>query len=328
MPGLYQESEQKSGFPILANDPHIQFSSPSVWYEAHLKTPDFEIYGHHMAGIPIPPLGHTKDKAWGVTMFQNDDIFFYREKINPKDKNQVLYEGKWTDLEIRIEKIYIKGKKKPLLFTVRTSPHGPLMNDVVPEFAIINEPISMWWAFANPESDMLTAFYDLAREQDFKKIPNHLAKIHAPGLNIMYADKKQNIAWWAVAKIPDMPDAVNTQNFLDGSLPEHQIKKSVPFSQNPHMINPGQGFIASANNDPHTAVPAQRRIPGYYSNDQRFNRVVEMLQQKDKDWTLEDMQALQLDDLDKVHKKIVKVLSKYYNVNKGSDFSKKLIKSS
>ena len=106
----------------MANDPHIQFSSPSVWYEAHLKTPDFEIYGHHMAGIPIPPLGHTKDKAWGVTMFQNDDIFFYREKINPKDKNQVLYEGKWTDLEIRIEKIYIKGKKETSLIYCQNKP--------------------------------------------------------------------------------------------------------------------------------------------------------------------------------------------------------------
>ena len=67
----------KSGKPILANDPHIDFSVPSVWYEAHLVTPEFEIYGHHLAAVPMALLGHNRQMGWGLTMFKNDDVDFF-----------------------------------------------------------------------------------------------------------------------------------------------------------------------------------------------------------------------------------------------------------
>ncbi|HCA23929.1 MAG TPA: penicillin acylase family protein, partial [Pseudomonas sp.] len=57
-----------SGAPLLANDPHIGFAAPAVWYEAHIRTPDSEVYGHFLAGIPFPLLGQTRHHAWGLTM--------------------------------------------------------------------------------------------------------------------------------------------------------------------------------------------------------------------------------------------------------------------
>jgi penicillin amidase len=72
------QKKTKNGKVIFANDPHIGFSQPGTWYEAHIVTPEFELYGCYLAGTPFPLLGHNRDYAYGLTMFENDDDF-YRE---------------------------------------------------------------------------------------------------------------------------------------------------------------------------------------------------------------------------------------------------------
>jgi penicillin amidase len=81
----------KSGKPLLAGDPHIRFSAPSVWYEAHLSAPGFELYGHYQALMPFASLGMNRDFGWSITMFQNDDLDLIAEKVNPDNPNQVWY---------------------------------------------------------------------------------------------------------------------------------------------------------------------------------------------------------------------------------------------
>lgn len=81
----------QSGKPLLAGDPHIRFSTPSVWYEAQLSAPGFELYGQHQALVPFAFLGHNLDFGWSLTMFQNDDLDLIAEKVNPDNANQVWY---------------------------------------------------------------------------------------------------------------------------------------------------------------------------------------------------------------------------------------------
>lgn len=76
-------SRTQSGKPLLAGDPHIRFSVPSVWYEAQLSAPGFELYGYHNALVPVAFLGHNLDFGWSLTMFQNDDLDLIAEKVNP-----------------------------------------------------------------------------------------------------------------------------------------------------------------------------------------------------------------------------------------------------
>ena len=78
----------KNGKVILANDPHIGFSQPSVWYESHIKTPNYELYGYNLALTPFPLLGHNRKYGYGITMFENDDVDFYFEENNPQNKNE------------------------------------------------------------------------------------------------------------------------------------------------------------------------------------------------------------------------------------------------
>ena len=303
----------KSGLPILANDPHIGYAVPSVWYETHIKAPGLELYGHYIAGIPFAPIGHTPDKAWGMTMFQNDDMLFYKEKTNPKNPKEVFHKGKWHPLKEKKEIIQVKGED-PITITIAETPRGPVINQLVETYKDIKEPISLWWSFQSTENDMATAFYKIAHKTNFKEIPKILETVKAPSLNFLYADTEGNIAWWPLAKIPILKKEVLTKEFLDPSNPDHQISGYIPFDEKPHLVNPENGIIVSANSDPLHISDTKHHIPGYFCHKQRLFRIKELLSQKN-DWTIEEMKKVQLDDLDKVKSALIQKLSKSFGEN-------------
>ena len=303
----------KSGLPILANDPHIGYAVPSVWYETHMKAPGFELYGHYIAGIPFAPIGHTPDKAWGMTMFQNDDMLFYKEQVNPENPKEVFHRGKWIPLKERKEVIQVKGED-PVTITIAKTPRGPVINHLVESYKDLKEPISLWWSFQSTENDMVSTFYKLAHKTNFKEIPKILETVKAPSLNFLYADTEGNIAWWPLAKIPILKKQVPTKEFLDPSNPDHQISDYIPFNDKPHLVNPDDGIIVSANSDPLHITKTKHYIPGYFCHKQRLLRIKELLSQKNN-WTIEEMKKVQLDDLDKVKNVLIQKLSQSLEEN-------------
>jgi penicillin amidase len=101
----------------------ILLSQPSVFFEANLVYPNQNFYGNFIAGIPMAVIGHNDKAGWGLTMFENDDVDFYREKINPANANQVWFKDHWEDLTIRKEVIKVKGKPD-VAVQYRSSRHG------------------------------------------------------------------------------------------------------------------------------------------------------------------------------------------------------------
>ena len=106
---VIESSRTRTGFPLLANDPHIKFSLPGIWYEAHLHTPDFEIYGHFLPLIPFSVIGHNKNYGWAITMSMVDDMDFYEENVD-FDRHRVLYKKEWVPLRYEDHLIKVKGK--------------------------------------------------------------------------------------------------------------------------------------------------------------------------------------------------------------------------
>lgn len=100
----------KSGYPILANDPHISFSLPGVWFEAHLKSPTFEIYGHFLPLVPLPVIGHNENHAWAITMSKVDDMQFFEEKLNPHNPRRVKHHDNWVKIKDESETIKVKER--------------------------------------------------------------------------------------------------------------------------------------------------------------------------------------------------------------------------
>ncbi|WP_375740989.1 penicillin acylase family protein [Pseudomonas boanensis] len=280
-----------SGKPLLAGDPHIRFAVPAVWYEAQLSYPGFNLYGHHQALNPTASLGHNERFAWSLTMFQNDDLDLIAEKSNPDNPQQVWYQGRWVDLEQREETIRVKDGE-PITLTLRRSAHGPIINDALGA-AAGKTPIAMWWAFLETENPILDAFYQLNRANTLDKARAAAEKIHAPGLNVIWANADGDIGWWAAAKLPQRPDGVNPYFILDGSSAAADKPGFLPFSANPQEENPERGYIVSANYQPQS--PTGVAIPGYYNLPDRGQRLNQKLAQADVKWDLNNSQALQLD---------------------------------
>jgi penicillin amidase len=273
-------SKTKSGEVIFSNDTHMKYASPSVWYEAHISTPELEYYGNHIAGVPFPLLGHTRERAWGITMFVNDDVDLYKETIQG---DKYLYDGKMVDLEISREVIHVAGGEDVEL-EVRSTLHGPLISDSV----------SMWWAYMQyPDNFIQEAFYGLSRAESMGDIQLAASLIHSPGLNVMYGDIDGNIAWWAAAKLPIRSATSDSKSIQDGSLAENDILGWYDFSKNPQTINPDRGFVFSTNNSPEDVDGVH--YPGYYyAGNTRAATIIKALSADKDDWTVEDSQDLQM----------------------------------
>ncbi|MDN4544382.1 penicillin acylase family protein [Pseudomonas sp. C32] len=283
-------SRTQSGKPLLAGDPHIRFSAPSVWYEAHLTAPGFELYGHYQALMPFASLGLNRDFGWSITMFQNDDLDLIAEKVNPDNPNQVWYRGKWVDMTSSEQQIAVKGQA-PVTLVLRQSPHGPIVNDALGR-GVGKTPIAMWWAFLESQNPIIDGFYQLNRADTLAKARGAAAKIQAPGLNVVWANAKGDIGWWAAAQLPKRPAGVRPWFILDGSTAEADKDGFYPFSANPQEENPARGYIVSANFQP--VSPTGMEIPGYYNLADRGQELDRQLSDKTVKWNLETSQSLQL----------------------------------
>lgn len=283
-------SRTESGKPLLAGDPHIRFSAPSVWYEAQLSAPGFELYGHYQALMPFASLGMNHDFGWSITMFQNDDLDLIAEKVNPDNPNQVWYRGKWVDMTTSEQQIAVKGQA-PVTLVLRQSPHGPIVNDALGS-GVGKTPIAMWWAFLESQNPILEGFYQLNRADTLAKARGAASKIQAPGLNVVWANAKGDIGWWAAAQLPKRPAGVRPWFILDGSTTEADKDGFYPFSANPQEENPARGYIVSANFQP--VSPTGMEIPGYYNLADRGQQLNRQLSDKAVNWDLENSQKLQL----------------------------------
>lgn len=303
-------SRTASGQPILANDTHIGFSQPAVWYEAHLEYPGYRFYGHHIAGIPFGLLGQNHFAGWGLTMFENDDTDFFYEETN--EEGQVKYKGEWVDLTWRKEIIKVKDDVDFEL-TIPATPHGNMISGILDHTEEL-KPASLWWLLNHETNYALQAAYQLNHSKNFTDVEKAASLFSSPGLNLMYADAHGNIAWWAVAKLPVRPEHVVSKFFLDGSSGLDEYQGFYDFSKNPHAVNPPWGYVYTANNQPDTVEGVL--YPGYYYPRSRAGRIEELLQEEKK-WTREDMKVINLDVTSHMHADIAHQLASILNeINK------------
>lgn len=287
---VLSSSKTKSGKVILANDPHIGFAQPSVWYEAHLTMPGSEYYGYHLAGFPFPPILHTPDFANGLTMFQNDDADFYVEEIHPEDSNLYRHEGEWKTISSTQETVKVKDSAS-VDFQIRSTIHGPIVSDILGDEPL-EDIVSMYWVTTKNDNFLLETTYGFTRSQNIEEVEKFAGMIHGPGLNVMYGDKDGNVAWWASGKLINRRNEQASKTFFDGSSGLDDVKSFIDFKYNPHSINPPAGYTYSANNQPDTVNGMI--YSGYYLPDDRGERITELLD-KANDFDVEKVKTMMLD---------------------------------
>jgi len=308
-----------TGKPLLANDTHLGLSNPSFWWEAHLECPTIHVAGFCVPGIPGVSAGHNRHVAWGITNVMVDDVDFYIEKIRPEYPNQYWYIDHWEEMEILEEEIGVKGRS-PEKIRIRVTRHGPVINPAEP---VEGEPvISAGWTFAERPQPFRAA-YLLLKAENIHDIKEALAHWELPGLNFVFADNAGNIGYWCCAAIPKRPRG-------DGLLPvpgwtaEYEWDGYVPFEEKPHLINPEEGFIATANNKvAGNAYPYA--ISRYWEPSDRIYRIHEMIETS-KILSVDDMKRMQMDDYSQVAAEVTPKLIQAVTSKSTSEEARRAVK--
>ncbi|WP_155593226.1 penicillin acylase family protein [Lysinibacillus cavernae] len=280
----------KSGRPILADDPHLGLSTPSIWYQMHLQSPQQNVSGVIFAGIPGIILGHNDEIAWGVTNVGPDVQDLYIEIPNPEDPTQFRYDGKWEQAEVRDESIKVKDGET-IDFEVFVTRHGPIMTDLTFKETEPTAHFSMQWTALQSTAELraVLGFNKAKSWDDFEKA---LEDFKAPAQNFVFASKDGTIAYKANGQIP-----IRKQG--DGQLPvpgdssDYGWEGFIPWDELPTVVNPKEGFIATANNQV-IGEEYPYHITNFWAQPYRFERIKEVLEANDS-ITVEDMMALQMD---------------------------------
>ena len=230
-----------SGKPILANDPHLDFSLPSTWYMVHLRAPGLNVSGVALPGIPAVIIGHNERIAWGVTNLQFDVQDLYREQIDPQS-GRYVYRGQMEQAHLERDAIAVKGEK-PLQFDQWVTRHGPVfLNDQGQQYALR-------WSAAEPDGFEFP-FLDIDRARNWTEFTAAIARFPGPGQNFVYADVDGNIGYHATGRLPIRPPNCGGDVPADGASGECEWQGYMPFSDLPQFFNPAPGMVVTANQNP------------------------------------------------------------------------------
>src|SRR5690606_29265736 len=279
-----------SGKPLLADDPHLGLSTPSIWYQMHLESPEQNVSGVIFAGIPGIILGHNEEIAWGVTNVGPDVQDLYIETPNPDDPTQFQYEGKWEQAEVRDEPIKVKDGKTEA-FEVLVTRHGPVVSNVLYEDEDPGAVFSMQWTALEPTLE-LQAVLNFNKASNWEEFELALEDFQAPAQNFVFAATDGTIAYKANGRIP-IRKTGDGQLPVPGDSADYGWEGYVPFDELPTVVNPESGFIATANNEV-VDDSYEYHITDFWAQPYRYERIAEVLDANDQ-LTAKNMMDLQMD---------------------------------
>ena len=278
--------KSNTGKPLLANDPHLKLTLPSMLYEAHLVAPFINVYGVLIPGMVGVISGHNTTIAWGSTNMMVDDMDFFVEQV---DSNLYSFKYKWFKMDTSIEIIHLK-EQPPETLIVRSTKNGPIISDALPVLKNSNQAVSMKWTGHEPSDETLT-YYRIMKAGNWGQFKAGIKHYKVPGQNFVYADTLGNIGYWGSAAIPIRKRGT-------GEIPQpgwndrYQWIEYVPFEELPHVFNPPQQYIVTANNKIDESCP--HFISNYWEPPYRASRIIELLSPKDK-LGIKDFKKMQFD---------------------------------
>ena len=238
-----------SGKPLLANDPHLRLEIPSVWYLAHVATPEFEIVGATLPGLPFPLLGRTRNLAWGFTNTGPDVQDLFIERVDPEDPARYLAPEGSLPFAVRTEIIEVSGGD-PIELTVRETRHGPVVSDVLDEseeFLETGHVLAFSWTALDDDDLSAQALVRATGAKDWEGFVEALRDLAVPQQTIIFADSDGNIGYVAPGRVPIRASGRGHMP-APGWTGAHDWVDRVPFEALPGDYNPASGRIVSANN--------------------------------------------------------------------------------
>ena len=275
----------ESGKPLLANDPHLGLTAPSVWYLAHLSWPGVDVVGATLPGMPGVVLGHNGRVAWGFTNTGPDVQDLFVESVDPLDESRYLAPDGWRAFEVRRERIRVKDGEDVVL-EVRESRHGPVLGDMERKPGDRDRPdqvLALAWTALREDDLTLQAALGLPHARDWERFVANARDFHSPQQNITYADVDGNIGFLAPGLIPIRR---GHRHERPGTMPRpgweasHDWQGFVPFEELPRVYNPPGGAIVTAN---HQIVPDgyPHHLTFEWAGGYRAQRIMEKLAERE-----------------------------------------------
>ena len=275
---------------LLAGDPHLELTLPSIWYQAHLVVPDqLDVAGITLPGAPWVIIGFNRALAWSFTNVGSDVTDFYRETVDDRaNPTQYQLDGAWQPLEQRIERYRGPAGEVLGVDTVRFTHRGPL-------WQADSSWLSLAWT-AYDLTDPGKEFLAINRARTAGEFLEGSATYGGPAQNMLVADRRGTIAIRSTGRYPTRPDDGRGDLIKDGSRSATDWNGSLAPDAYPFSINPTRGFLSSTNQQPVDPAVNPRYLGGVWENPWRAIRINTLLR-ADSQMTLDKMRRFQADSV-------------------------------
>lgn len=234
-----------SGKPLLANDPHLAASAPSIWHMVNLSAPGLRVAGVTAPGLPGIVIGHNDRIAWGFTNVGPDVQDLYLEKFDPANPHRYLTPQGWRDAEVRNEEIKVRkgfgsSENDIVSFDVIVTRHGPIILERD------SKSYALRWTALDPKANNADSSYLVAKARNWKEFTAALRSFTAPTQSAVYADVDGHIGYYAAGVVPVRKSGDGSVPY-DGATDAGEWTGWIPFDKMPHVYDPPNGIIVTAN---------------------------------------------------------------------------------
>ncbi|PYZ98990.1 penicillin acylase family protein [Alteribacter lacisalsi] len=294
----------ESGFPIVADDPHLGMDIPSVWYQTNLELEgDFHSIGVTVPGVPGVVLGHNEHLAWGVTSMSVDQEDLFLEEAHPEEQHTYRYDNGWEKAEVIEEIIQVDGED-PLVEQVVVTRNGPIMSHLFHDEEEDEEPVvspdapyhamSLRWS-GREAGEELNGVLRLSRATNVDEFMEGLDGFVNPALSWVFADTEGNIAYRGQGRLPVRQNGDGLLP-VPGWDPDYQWDGFISTDELPQVVNPAEGYIMTANNKPvDDEYPYEIGRSFYPYRAERLKEMIDDQMAAGEPFTMDQSQAMQLD---------------------------------
>lgn len=272
-----------SGKPLLAGDPHLEFTLPGIWYPVHLEAPGLNVTGVSIPGSPAVILGHNDSIAWSTTNLHFDVSDLYREQVSLA-AGVARFENGLERLRIEQEVVNVRGGS-PAPVTIVSTRHGPII-------AVEGrEQLALRWTATEP-GGFTFPFIEINQASNWNQFRKAVSRYAGPAQNFIYADREGNTGYQASGRLP-IREGYTGDVPADGVSGQMEWKGYIPFEELPSYMNPPSGFVISANENP---FPANYKYAaaGYFAPHYRARQIRDRLEKRPK-WDAAGMASIQRD---------------------------------